>query len=249
MRNSHVWVFFPHPHQPLSPIAFAFPIPSPPWIFPSFIPPPCPPQHPSVPCQPGATLGLPTPPSSVLSQMYLWVHTHNTCAHTHVCTHTCARTHREKTESSYTYYLINLILTGVISLGHTGYYIILVTLRCWDVNAPESRVSRKDEPSAASPRQLLVPQPHPSWCCSLSMQGFHVSVMISTPQFSPVDPQLWHVTSEYLVVSLSSWLSQSPLCERKWKGTAQFGGVAVYPLNIPLRLECGRVWANLEDMW
>lgn len=88
MRNSHVWVFFPHPHQPLSPIAFAFPIPSPPWIFPSFIPPPCPPQHPSVPCQPGATLGLPTPPSSVLSQMYLWVHTHNTCAHTHVCTHT-----------------------------------------------------------------------------------------------------------------------------------------------------------------
>lgn len=110
-----------------------------------------------------------------------------TCGYTHI---TRARTHTEKMESSYTYYLIDLILTWVISLGHTGYYIILVTLRCWDVNAPESRVSRKDEPSAASPWQLLVPRPHPSWCCSLSVQGFHVSVTISTPQFSPADPQL-----------------------------------------------------------
>ena len=214
MRNSHV-CFFSHPHQPLSPIAFAFPIPSPPWIFPSFIPPPCPPQHPSVPCQPGATLGLPTPPSSVLSQMYLWVHAH---------------THRGKTESSYTYYLIDLILTWVISLGHTGYYVILVTLWCWDVNAPEYCVSRKDEPSAAAPRQLLVPWPYPSWRCSLSMQGFHVSVTISTPQFSPADPQLWHATSEYTVVSLSSWLSQSPLWEEVKRDSTVWEGL----LHIPL---------------
>ena len=146
------------------------------------------------------------------------------CALTDVPTCGCTHTQGGKMESSYTYYLIDLILTWVISLGHTGYYVILVTLWCWDVNAPEYCVSRKDEPSAAAPRQLLVPWPYPSRRCSLSMQGFHVSVTVSTPQFSPADPQLWHVTSEYTVVSLSSWLSQCPLCESKWKGIAQFGG-------------------------
>lgn len=48
--------------------------------------------------------------------------------------------------------------------------------------------------------------------------------------------------------SLSSWLNWSTLWE-EMKRDSTVWGVAVYPLNIPLRLECGRVWANLEDMW
>lgn len=146
MRNSHIWVFS-YPHQPLSPIAFAFPIPSPPWIFPSIIPSPCIPNTQVCPVSLEQPWDSPTPSSSVLSQMYLW-YAHNTCTHT------------QKMESL-VYILLNRLDTHLGHfLGHTGYYIILVTLRCWDVNAPESRVS-KDEPYGCLPLAAACPVTSP----------------------------------------------------------------------------------------
>ena len=104
-------------------------------------------------------------------------------------------------------------------------------------------------PTKMSPRPLPLGRclscgrTHPGF--AVSMQGFLFLVTVGMPQFPPVDPQLWHVTSEYTAVSLSSWLGQGPLCENERDSTV-WGGCCI-PRNILLRLECARAWANFGD--
>lgn len=125
LRKSHVWFFFSHPRQPLSPVALAFPIPSPPWVFPlSYLLPATP--APRCVVSAWSHPGTPHPPSSALTDVPVGTRTH-------ACTHTGRK------RSSYACYLVDLILTcshfsGTYRLLHNPRYI--VTLGCERTRVP-----------------------------------------------------------------------------------------------------------------